>query len=282
MASSSFTLAIDALIRERDYKFVSQIAADYNLNVDELYEKYTATADKLTPKPVKKRKATVEMLDDAGQPVGKKAKGACQGITSKKETCKFSALKGGCFCKRHQKAHEEEQEAKKAGIEVPAKKLKEPKEPKVKPTEPIHDHAVDGVVHEECGLCQSHGAIFGGIFEAEEVHTEELGLRFCLPRGSKRIIAVMSDSSYASSTRSPHFAPGPVFVPRCSSEGHGAGGSVATADAAAPARSLAVGSSMNLDASAATWCAGSANTRARPMSKASATLRPTSSACFER
>lgn len=173
MASSSFTLAIDALIRERDYKFVSQIAEDYNLNVDELYEKYTATADKLTPKPVKKRKATVEMLDDAGQPVGKKAKGACQGITSKKEACKFSALKGGCFCKRHQKAHEEEEEAKKAGIEVPAKKLKEPKEPKVKPTEPIHDHAVDGVVHEECGLCQSHGAIFGGIFEAEEVPVED-------------------------------------------------------------------------------------------------------------
>lgn len=173
MASSSFTLAIDALIRERDYKFVSQIATDYNLNADELYEKYTTTADKLTPKPVKKRKATVEMLDDVGQTIGKKAKGACQGITSKKETCKFSALKGGCFCKRHQKAHEEEEEAKKAGITVPVKKLKVVKEPKVKPNEPIHDHVVDGVVHEECGLCQSHGAIFGGIFEAEEVPTED-------------------------------------------------------------------------------------------------------------
>ena len=173
MESSSFTIAIDALIRERDYKFVSKIAADYNLNADELYEKYTATADKLTPKPVKKRKAVVEMLDDAGQPIAKKTKGACQGITSKKETCKFSALKGGCFCKRHQKAHEEEEAAKKAGIVVPTKKVKEPKEPKPKHVEPVHNHAGDGIVHEDCNLCQSHGAIFGGIFEAEEVPVED-------------------------------------------------------------------------------------------------------------
>lgn len=173
MASSSFTLAIDTLIRERDYTFVSKIAADYNLNADELYEKYNLTADKLAPKPVKKRKATVETFDAEGQPVGKKAKGACQGITSKKEACKFSALKGGCFCKRHQKAHEEEEAAKKSGIEVPVKKLKVPKEPKAKPTEPVHDHPVDSVVHEECGLCQSHGAVFGGIFEAEEVPIED-------------------------------------------------------------------------------------------------------------
>ena len=173
MASSSFTLAIDALIRERDYKFVSQIAVDYNLNVDELYEKYTATADKLAPKPVKKRKATVEMLDDAGEPIAKKAKGACQGITSKKETCKFSALKGGCFCKRHQKAHEEEEAAKQSGAVVPTKKVKEPKEPKPKHVEPVHNHIGDDIVREDCDLCQSHGAIFGGIFEAEEAIIED-------------------------------------------------------------------------------------------------------------
>jgi hypothetical protein len=173
MASSSFTLAIDALIRERDYKFVSQIAADYNLNVDELYEKYTTAADKLAPKPVKKRKATVEMLDNAGEPIAKKAKGACQGITSKKETCKFSALKGGCFCKRHQKAHEEEEAAKQSGVVVPIKKVKEPKEPKPKHVEPVHNHSGDDIVHEDCDLCQSHGAIFGGIFEAEEAIIEE-------------------------------------------------------------------------------------------------------------
>lgn len=167
--STSFTLAIDALIRERDHKFVAQVAADYNLNVDELYEKYNLASDKLAPKQVKKRKAVVEVLDEAGQPINKKAKGACQGITSKKEACKFSALKGGCFCKRHQKAHEEEEAAKKAGIEVPVKKLKVPKEPKTKPTEPVHNHPVDSVVHDECALCQSHGPIFDGIFEAEEV-----------------------------------------------------------------------------------------------------------------
>ncbi len=167
--ASSFTLAIDALIRERDYKFVSQVATDYNLNADELYEKYNLVSGKPAPAPVKKRKAVVEAFDAEGQPINKKAKGACQGITSKKEPCKFSALKGGCFCKRHQKAHEEEEEAKKSGIVVPVKKLKVPKEPKAKPTEPVHNHPVDSVVHEECDLCQSHGPVFDGIFEAEEV-----------------------------------------------------------------------------------------------------------------
>ena len=173
MASSSFTLAIDALIRERDHAFVGRIAADYNLDVDELYEKYTTTTDKLAPKPIKKRKAVVEMLDGAGEPITKKSKGACQGITSKKEACEFSALKGGCFCKRHQKAHEEEEEAKHAGITVPVKKVKEPKQPKPKHVEPMHNHAVDDMVHEDCALCQSHGAVFGGIFDPEEVPEED-------------------------------------------------------------------------------------------------------------
>jgi hypothetical protein len=32
---------------------------------------------------------------------------------------------------------------------------------------------VDSVVHDDCDLCQSHGAVFGGIFEAEEVPIDD-------------------------------------------------------------------------------------------------------------
>lgn len=172
MASSTFASTIDALIRARENNFIERVAQDYSLNLEELRAKYTEPEIKV-PKQIKKRKATVEVVDEEGQPIAKKGKGACQGITSKKEVCKFSALKGGCFCKRHQKAHEEAEEAKAAGIEVPVKKVKTPKEPKLKAAEPMHTHAVDGEAHAECGLCQSHGAIFGGIFEAEEVPFEE-------------------------------------------------------------------------------------------------------------
>jgi hypothetical protein len=172
MASSTFASSIDSLIRARENNFIERVAQDYNLNLEELRAKYTEPEIKV-PKQVKKRKATVEVVDEEGQPIAKKGKGACQGITSKKEVCKFSALKGGCFCKRHQKAHEEAEAAKAAGIEVPVKKVKVPKEPKVKETEPMHTHAVDDEAHADCGLCQSHGAIFGGIFEAEEAPFEE-------------------------------------------------------------------------------------------------------------
>lgn len=172
MASSTFASTIDSLIRARENNFIERVAQDYNLDLEELRAKYTEPEIKV-PKQVKKRKATVEVVDEEGQPIAKKGKGACQGITSKKEVCKFSALKGGCFCKRHQKAHEEAEEAKAAGVDVPVKKVKVPKVPKVKAVEPMHTHAVDGEAHADCGLCQSHGAIFGGIFEAEEAPFEE-------------------------------------------------------------------------------------------------------------
>jgi hypothetical protein len=48
------------------------------------------------PRKYKKREVKdVKTTDEAGQTT------KCQGITAKKEPCKFSALKGGCFCKRH-------------------------------------------------------------------------------------------------------------------------------------------------------------------------------------
>ena len=86
-------------MRERDNQFLQRIAVDYSLNLEELQSKYLAVAEAAikVPRKYKKREAKdVKTTDEAGQAT------KCQGITAKKEPCKFSALKGGCFCKRHQ------------------------------------------------------------------------------------------------------------------------------------------------------------------------------------
>lgn len=93
-----FAQAVECLVRERDAQFLQRIAVDYSLNLDELQSKYMAVAEAAikVPRKYKKREAKeVKTTDEAGQPT------KCQGITAKKEPCKFSALKGGCFCKRH-------------------------------------------------------------------------------------------------------------------------------------------------------------------------------------
>lgn len=170
---SSFAETISAIVHHRDTEFIKRVAEDYKLDFDELKAKYTETSEKASVKVAKKRKATV-VVD--GEEVPKKTKGersACEGITAKKEPCKFSALKGGCFCLRHQKAHDEEEANKAAGLKPGTKKPKAPKVVKEVVKEPLHEHEVDGDVHEDCKLCQTHGAIFGDSFEAEEAPLEE-------------------------------------------------------------------------------------------------------------
>ena len=79
-----------------------------------------------------------------------KAKQCCTAQTSKKEPCKFSALKGEVFCKRHLK--------QSLGESAPAepKAKKAPKAAKKAP-EPVHTHAMDAEIHSDCELCESHG-----------------------------------------------------------------------------------------------------------------------------
>jgi hypothetical protein len=162
MAASKIYSAICTLVRECDSEFLKRVAEDYNLPAEELRTKYLESADNLLNR---KRKAAA-MVDGEAAPEAqapKKSKDSCQGITSKKEPCKFSALKGGCYCKRHQKAHEEAQ----AGVTAPVAP-KAAKVPKPVQAEPIHDHPIDSQMRDDCRLCQSHGPVFGGAFELEE------------------------------------------------------------------------------------------------------------------
>lgn len=162
---SNFSLAVDKMVRERDEAFLRKVAEDYKLPFEELQTKYLATAEAAVKvkRPYKKREPKmVEITNENGEKVqvpvkadkkeeegSTKEKKVCEAQTSKKEPCKFSALKGGCFCKRHQRQHEEEQ----SGEPAPKKQKKEIVQ---KQEQPLHNHALD-TKGEACDLCESHG-----------------------------------------------------------------------------------------------------------------------------
>ena len=162
MASSTFALAIDALVAERDRQFILRVSQDYNLNFEELNTKYLETAAmaiKVPRKYTKREPKSVSVIEvtegtvPAKVPKAKepKVKQCCTAATSKKEPCKFSALKGEVFCKRHLK-----QSLGEAAEPSEPKAKKAPKAPKKGP-EPVHTHVMDAEIHADCELCESHG-----------------------------------------------------------------------------------------------------------------------------
>lgn len=144
MAEQNFADALQALVAHRDGLFLTRIAEDYKLDLEELKVKYLETCSGAFKVP-KKRQAKVKVVTEAGAaPTATK----CCATTAKKEQCKFSCLAGEVFCKRH--------------LNASKKEPKPPKEPKVKKVKkskevPMHNHKMDGVVHTDCELCQSHG-----------------------------------------------------------------------------------------------------------------------------
>ena len=160
---ASFADAVNALVCERDRQFVLRIATEYKLNFEELQEKYLETAEMAikVPRKYKKREATAVTLvteakvpkapKEPKEPKARAEKQKCTACTSKKDPCKFSALKGEVFCKRHLKQSVGESETPK-----------EPKAPKVtkaakKADQPVHTHDLTAGVVKDCDLCQSHG-----------------------------------------------------------------------------------------------------------------------------
>jgi len=142
---ASFADAVNALVAERDRQFVARIAADYNLDLAELMKKYTETVVKAPRKYKKRDPTTVTVVSEKT----KAEKPKCTACTAKKEPCKFSALKGSAFCKRHMEQPQ---------TEAVPKEPKAPKAPKaVKPPQPTHSHDLSDGNVAECDLCQSHG-----------------------------------------------------------------------------------------------------------------------------
>ena len=159
---ATFTAAINALVVERDRHFIMRVATDYNLSFEELYQKYLETGDtaikvprKYTKKPKAVAVATEEGAESAPKPAkepkAKAEKAKCTACTSKKEPCKFSALKGEVFCKRHLRASQEGE-----GAEPKPKAAKKAAVPKGT-AQPVHTHELTQQPTEPCQLCESHG-----------------------------------------------------------------------------------------------------------------------------
>lgn len=145
-----FAQACDALVRERDRAFLERIAADYNLDFEELSAKYlesSETALKVPRKYTKKAKeVTVVTEPKPKTPKEPKAKTCCTAQTSKKEPCKFAALKGEVFCLRHLKQANGD----------PAPKGPKPDKKKAK-TDPVHTHPINQKPAEPCETCEKYG-----------------------------------------------------------------------------------------------------------------------------
>jgi hypothetical protein len=165
MASSgaNFTAAINALVAERDRVFLLRVASDYNLKYEELHQKYLETAEqaiKVPRKYTKKPKAVTVVTEGdepsapkpAKEPKAKTEKQKCTACTSKKEPCKFSALKGEVFCKRHLRASQEAAEEQPKPAAKKAAKVAKPK-----PLEPVHTHELGVAPSEPCDLCATNG-----------------------------------------------------------------------------------------------------------------------------
>jgi hypothetical protein len=167
---ATFADAVNALVAERDRQFVERICKEYNLDFAELNSKYLETAEMAikVPRKYKKREAKVTVTTDGEpkaakgpkgpkEPKAPKEKQCCTASTSKKEPCKFSALKGEVFCKRHLKqslGETGEKEPKAPKVPKAAKKVE-------KALEPVHTHALTTAMVGDCELCQTHGNAMG-------------------------------------------------------------------------------------------------------------------------
>ena len=182
---ANFTAAINALVEERDRIFLIRVATDYNLPLEELQKKYMETAEQAikVPRKYKKRdpkSVSVVTVSDgpseaeavpkpAKVPKAKAEKPCCTAQTSKKEPCKFGALKGEVFCKRHLKQSlGEGSGSDKESAPKPVKKAAK------KADQPVHTHVLTETPNDECDLCQSHGNPLEAIesrFEVVAPHT---------------------------------------------------------------------------------------------------------------
>ena len=144
MAAQNFADALQALVAHRDTLFLTRIAEDYKLNLEELKGKYTETCSVAFKVPKKRQAKVTKVAEPGAAPTAAK----CCATTAKKEQCKFSCLAGEVFCKRHLNASQKEPK--------PAKEPKVKKTKKVKEV-PMHSHKMDGAVHTDCELCQTHG-----------------------------------------------------------------------------------------------------------------------------
>lgn len=166
--TAAITKAAEAQVLKALSSLLSQVAADYDLDIDELTEKYLGEV-KAKPKrkaPVKAKVTKVEDSDEDGPP-------RCIALTKKGDQCKCRPRNGEVTCGRHKdydpEAKVEEKPKKPRGRPRKAKadtssdseeEVKPKRKPKAKkPAEPEHKHELDEE-GADCEACQQQGPPF--------------------------------------------------------------------------------------------------------------------------
>jgi hypothetical protein len=178
----------DEILRRELTAVLSRVAEGEGLELDDLVSKYLpedvapakATTTKAAPK--KKRAAKVSVNPEPT------ATTKCTSTTAKGKQCTLKAVDGECMCRVHLKAAskpaaparvprgpatgpvKKPRDDDDSDEEDSIKPMRKPK--KVKKTEqPKHTHKLDGEIHEDCELCQTHGSAMAETDEEEEFET---------------------------------------------------------------------------------------------------------------
>jgi hypothetical protein len=166
--TAAITKAAEAQVLKALSSLLSQVAADYDLDIDELTEKYLGEV-KAKPKRKAPVKAKVTKVEDSDEDCPPK----CIALTKKGEQCKCRPRNGEQTCGRHKdydpEAKVEEKPKKPRGRPRKAKadtssdseeEVKPKRKPKAKkPAEPEHKHELDEE-GEDCEACQQQGPPF--------------------------------------------------------------------------------------------------------------------------
>jgi hypothetical protein len=167
--TAAIAKAAEAQVLKALSSLLSQVAADYDLDFEELTEKYLGEA-KAKPKrkaPVKAKVTKVEETSDEEGPL------KCIALTKKGDRCKCRPRNGEVTCGRHKdydpEAKVEEKPKKARGRPRKAKaeetsdseeEVKPKRKPKAKkPVEPEHKHELDAEA-EDCEACKEQGPPF--------------------------------------------------------------------------------------------------------------------------
>jgi hypothetical protein len=185
MASSSFAQMFDEILRREIVAVLSRVADGENLDMDDLVSKYlpedVAPAKAITTKAAPKKKRTAKVSVNPEPATTTK----CTSTTAKGKPCSLKAVDGECMCRVHLKAASKPAAparvprgpatgpVKPPRDEDDSEEIKPVRKPKkVKKTEqPKHTHKLDGEVHDDCELCQTHGAAMADTDEEEEFET---------------------------------------------------------------------------------------------------------------
>lgn len=161
------------VFRDELDRMLVEISKDYEIDLDELQEKYEIFGEAKAPEaPKKAAKPRKAKSDSDGESERKK----CAAKTAKGAPCKNFALHGSTFCACHGKSKAVRKDSKvdKLRKEKPAKKLELPSSDEESESEvevpkrvykrpgkaPVtHSHKMESKVHEDCEACSVIGNV---------------------------------------------------------------------------------------------------------------------------